>query len=84
MFDIVIPEGFKSSKDRQIKAASIILGKDVVSTRIPPPKIDKDFDFIKFERKTIAFNLFGANKYRSFLFDSAVKLINNWLAEWPV
>lgn len=83
IFDIVIPGEFKSSRDRQIKAASIILGKDIILTRIPPPKIDKDFDFIKSERKTIAFNLFGANKYRSFSFNSAVKLINNWLAEWP-
>ncbi|REG81963.1 glycosyl transferase family 9 (putative heptosyltransferase) [Marinomonas pollencensis] len=83
IFDIKIPSSFVNIKDRQAQAASIVLGKQLKDDRIPRPTVLNGFDFIRPSGFSVAVNLFGANKYRTFSFESAVKLIEGWLLEWP-
>lgn len=83
VFDINIPREFVNIKDRQEKAVSLLLGREVKHSKLPIPIFSNCFDFEKTSDFTVAFNFFGANKYRSFSFESAIKLIEDWLLEWP-
>lgn len=83
VFDILVPKEYINIKERQTKAASIVLNKTLEPIKIPSPTIENTFELIESKKMSIAFNLFGANEYRSFTFESAENLIKNWLSEWP-
>lgn len=83
--DVKVPNNIQNFKDRYIYTAQMFIKQNIDGSKVklPTPNFEsKSFSNKDFSQQ-IAINLFGATSRRQFTYDSAKKLLSNWLEEWP-